>query len=222
MKYPCNTIKDLLPLYHDEVCSNESIKIVTDHLVQCAECKKYYEMMKESNQMFQEIGIEEKADVHMIKRIKKKLKRGKIITATVSLGIGIFLVLGIFEFMNCYIVPVEYSQENFKVEEENGQLHISITGDSIHNLNKKVIQDGDKSNLYFYGDTTLAQKYLVANFNETKKYTLEYIDNNLNEGPMGYTIDNVYYLVEDYSELDGELDDSVDNAILLWSKNKIQ
>ncbi|MEG1001584.1 MAG: hypothetical protein RSG75_11200, partial [Cellulosilyticaceae bacterium] len=59
-------------------------------------------------------------------------------------------------------------------------------------------------------------------FNETKKYTLEYIDNNLNEGPMGYTIDNVYYLVEDYSELDGELDDSVDNAILLWSKNKIQ
>ncbi|MEG1928817.1 MAG: hypothetical protein RR090_09390, partial [Niameybacter sp.] len=168
----------------------------------------------------------EKADFRMLKHIKKKLQRGKIITGIVSLGIGISLVLGIFKFMNGYIVPIDYSQENIRVEEENGVLHAYTTGDLIYNLNKKVIQDGDKNNLYFYGATTAAQKYLVPNRTETKRYTLEYTDTILNKEQTLYSIDNVYYLVENYTELDGLLDDklndTLNNAILLWSANEIK
>lgn len=36
MKYPCSIIQDLLPLYVDEICSEESKNIVEDHLSQCS------------------------------------------------------------------------------------------------------------------------------------------------------------------------------------------
>ena len=36
MKTPCNVIRDLLPLYHDGVCSPESRQLVEEHLEKCA------------------------------------------------------------------------------------------------------------------------------------------------------------------------------------------
>lgn len=223
MKYPCSMIKDLLPLYHDEVCSDESKEIVEHHLFACEGCNKYYEKMKASSEMFKEMSIDEKADFRTIKSIKKKLKRDKIITTIVSLGIGMVLVFGFFKFMNSYIVPIEYSEENFTVEEENGQLYTYTSGDLIRSFNKKVISNGDENNLYFYMDTTAAQKYLVPNSNEIQKYSLEYVENIANEDETSYSIDNVYYLVENYDKLEDlsekELKDVIDNAVLLWSKN---
>lgn len=226
MKYPCNTIKDLLPLYHDEVCSDESREIVEGHLLECEGCRAYYEMMKESSKMFKEMSIDEKADFRMIKKIKKKFQRSRIMTAIISLGLGIALVLGFFKFMNSYIVPIEYNKENFRVAEENGQLYAYIIGDLIHSFNKKVITDGNENNLYFYMDTTAAQKYLVPDSDETKKYSLEYVETILNEGQTSDTIDNVYYLIANYSKLEdlsaNELNEVIDNGILLWSKNKMK
>ena len=44
MKYPCSLIQDLLPLYHDGVCSEESNKIIEAHLSECSSCKDYYNL----------------------------------------------------------------------------------------------------------------------------------------------------------------------------------
>ena len=41
MKEPCNLIRDLMPLYHDEVASEESILAIREHLDECRECRKY-------------------------------------------------------------------------------------------------------------------------------------------------------------------------------------
>ena len=43
----CNVIKDLLPLYIDECCSNESAELVTEHLGVCESCRKTYNQMRE-------------------------------------------------------------------------------------------------------------------------------------------------------------------------------
>lgn len=42
----CEIIKDLIPLYIDECCSEESAALVKEHLESCAECKELYEDMK--------------------------------------------------------------------------------------------------------------------------------------------------------------------------------
>lgn len=40
MKTSCEVIRDLLPLYHDEACSNESRTLVDEHLGECPDCQK--------------------------------------------------------------------------------------------------------------------------------------------------------------------------------------
>lgn len=47
MKVSCNVIQDLLPLYHDGVCSEESRQIVQEHIATCAQCKDYLHSLKE-------------------------------------------------------------------------------------------------------------------------------------------------------------------------------
>lgn len=39
MKISCEIIKDLLPLYHDGVCSNDSKTMIEEHLTYCDSCK---------------------------------------------------------------------------------------------------------------------------------------------------------------------------------------
>ena len=40
MKHSCEVIMDLLPLYHDGVCSEKSREMVEEHLMECESCKK--------------------------------------------------------------------------------------------------------------------------------------------------------------------------------------
>lgn len=44
----CNVIKDLLPLYVDACCSEESVKLVSEHLENCPDCCKVYDCMRKS------------------------------------------------------------------------------------------------------------------------------------------------------------------------------
>ena len=39
MKTPCNVIQDLLPQYHDGVCSDETRELVEEHLRECENCR---------------------------------------------------------------------------------------------------------------------------------------------------------------------------------------
>lgn len=47
----CNVIKDLIPLYIDECCSDESSKIVDEHIESCASCKRLMDEMKAPTEM---------------------------------------------------------------------------------------------------------------------------------------------------------------------------
>ena len=39
MKISCNIIRDLLPLYLDQVCSEESKDMIENHLTECENCR---------------------------------------------------------------------------------------------------------------------------------------------------------------------------------------
>ena len=56
----CNVVKDLLPLYVDECCSEESAKLVADHLSVCESCRKVYAQMRETCQTLEETSISTK------------------------------------------------------------------------------------------------------------------------------------------------------------------
>jgi len=47
MKYNCDLISDLLPLYKDDICSESTRKIVEEHLGECPSCKKMFADMSD-------------------------------------------------------------------------------------------------------------------------------------------------------------------------------
>lgn len=73
MSVSCEIIKDLLPLYHDNVCSEDSRKLVETHLQKCKECTDAL------SEIGIEIKIEDKSeDIKMINSISKKWKQDKL------------------------------------------------------------------------------------------------------------------------------------------------
>lgn len=47
MKISCNIIEDLLPLYVDDMVSEDSRQLVEEHLKECTTCQKMMEDMYE-------------------------------------------------------------------------------------------------------------------------------------------------------------------------------
>ena len=47
----CSIIKDLIPLYIDGCCSEESVAAVEEHVKSCKECNKLYEEMKAPSEL---------------------------------------------------------------------------------------------------------------------------------------------------------------------------
>ena len=78
----CNIIRDILPLYVDDVVSDDTKKMVEEHLKNCEECSKEVELMKN------EIYIPAEKEASIIKNFKKKWRNKKlIIEASFSAGI---------------------------------------------------------------------------------------------------------------------------------------
>ena len=51
MKMSCNIIEDLLPLYVDDMVSEDSRKLVEEHLKECPACRKMQEEMVKENRL---------------------------------------------------------------------------------------------------------------------------------------------------------------------------
>ena len=82
---PCHMIKDLLPLYLDDLVSEESATAIEQHLKSCSDCREYYEHMK--SELFEEQTqkqTETQREINYLKRIKqhttKKLILGTVLT----------------------------------------------------------------------------------------------------------------------------------------------
>ena len=76
MKTSCEIIKDLLPLYHDGVCSDESKTLVEEHLAECDSCKAELSAMGEIIPIRNEVQNMNEAEA--LKGLSKKWKRGKL------------------------------------------------------------------------------------------------------------------------------------------------
>ena len=109
-KKSCELIKDLLPLYVDDVCSEESRKMVTEHLASCGNCRD------ELNKMKTELNITEKADkdIKAFRKIKRRLLIGKIVAALI--GAFIIFQVGTVLVINWAntCVPMDYQEYNIE------------------------------------------------------------------------------------------------------------
>lgn len=95
MKYPCNLIRDIMPLYYDKACSMESSMAVEEHMKECPECKDYYKTINNMD-FIEDIVFDEQKELrasNSLKQIRRKMKIRSVLTGIGAMIAGIVMVM---------------------------------------------------------------------------------------------------------------------------------
>lgn len=184
----CTVIQDLLPLYVDEVVSDDTKSLVNEHLLTCENCKNEFEQMKGTLY----VPIENKTT--LFSQLKKRWNRKKWLLISGSVLSTILLGLALFSFIFHYTKPIPYTTELFEIEEAPDEsLVISYFGEShagtgmTHPMEVEI--DGKMKNIsLIYFNQTIANSPSRNLLQEdktsgTEKFTL----------PDSQNVDAVYY-----------------------------
>lgn len=87
MKLTCNVIRDLLPLYVENIASDDTRALVEEHINLCTDCKKQLEEMRMPNELPPD------TDATLLKKLKRKLSMKKIQTVILSVMIVLVVVI---------------------------------------------------------------------------------------------------------------------------------
>lgn len=74
MDISCDIIRDLLPLYAEDMASNASCELVEEHLEGCNPCKKELELLKQAQKLPVDV------DTHGLEWVSKEIRKRKILT----------------------------------------------------------------------------------------------------------------------------------------------
>lgn len=219
MKYTCDLIQDLLPLYLDGVCSEESKEAIEGHLPDCSDCKEFYAVMCEADRIEIDAHSEERErqKVASFQTVKKKLFRKWILTGfftVVGLVAIVFAVVGILKNT---VEVVEY-EDNISVSMVDGDLIGRLKGSQeTHVRIKRVVcmVDGQEEEYLFFCISETKWNDLTINSKMFSEYTLCFADKGANE------IDAVFYFTGDYTDIETmsseELQEVIDASKLLWN-----
>ena len=110
MKYNCDLISDLLPLYKDEICSEASRKIIEEHLAECPDCKK---MLNSLN----DVTIDEKIVKEKEEVIGTQAKFFKRKSALAGSIIGLIFSIPISQQVQALHGSLSYSRESWSLHQ---------------------------------------------------------------------------------------------------------
>ncbi|WP_308653236.1 zf-HC2 domain-containing protein [uncultured Anaerococcus sp.] len=141
MKYECDVVRDLMPLYIDDVLSENSKIFVKDHIDSCEACRKYYEKL--SSEVKIPVSRESrKKDLRPIEYLKANLSR-KIIKRVLAVVLVVGFLVGGFAFATQYEMPVDPSKVDFYEKDDFLMMKYDGQGDLIYSAgasweNRKV------------------------------------------------------------------------------------
>lgn len=219
MKNNCEIIRDLLPLYCDDVCSEASKTAVEEHIGKCALCKAVYENLKKDTDIQPVKENEEKGKVKVLKSIKKKIiiKRivAVVIAVAITAGAGLLAVNKLW-----YYYPVEYYDGLVTTREENNYRQIYFTGKKGDYANMRAtdafikVNGVEKKIFCFYVCGNLYTKYFESEKDEQRIFG---VSEQFYDSEGGYYA--IYYYPFDNPMLEenpGFEHDLEKNGILLW------
>ena len=99
-KINCNVIGDLLPLYVDEILSDDSRNIVEEHLSECEDCHKSAEKLSKT------LVISNDTDSRNIKKLKNRVGIKRVIAVSASTLVVLAVLLGMGYYLCFYGYPI--------------------------------------------------------------------------------------------------------------------
>lgn len=118
MEISCNIIKDLLPLYAEDMVSDDSKKMVDEHLCTCDPCTKQLAILKKAAQLPIEV------ETNSLKRVENTIRRRRILAVLTTVMFVVTLVLSVTMLLDARIyLTAEQAVESVEVLED-GSLRI--------------------------------------------------------------------------------------------------
>ena len=223
MGITCSVIKDLIPLYVDDVLSEDSRKLVEEHLAGCSDCKDAYESLKSGVGS----GVNKtNRDKEVIKKLRKKILTKRMI----AVGIAVILVTSIFlgVYYGVFVREQYLSFEDSGIYVENDIVKTTRNYHCLHD-NQRIMDDGVVAFVYLsttvyednrpQGETAEIEDFSKQDITLTKDG-----GNNVEK----ISVKKAYYVPEEFAERmsdyypsfasDEELQDIMDASILIWER----
>ncbi|WP_097027477.1 zf-HC2 domain-containing protein [Clostridium peptidivorans] len=149
-KVSCDIIKDLLPLYHDKVCSNDSSKMVEDHLTECSDCKNELNKIGTEINLSKETVKENLSDSNVIKNIAVFWRRTKVRTFIIGvIGAAVLFTIVLLGFTYPIVnVPTDVMKITEVSQLSDGRIayHVELTDE--YRLNRLAFNTDEYGNFY--------------------------------------------------------------------------
>ena len=136
----CGIVKDLLPLYAEDMASEESAAFVKSHLETCEDCRKAFEEMKTP------VEAEPAAPLKTVRKAVKK--RGLLIAGLIACLVAALLV-GVFARLK-KAIPVNSADDAFESVAVDGGIQFEMHGEDIYLTNVSI--DPETGEAYFIGE----------------------------------------------------------------------
>lgn len=220
MKYSCNVVKDLLPLYVDNICSKESKEIVEQHLSECVDCKAYYISLRENNTLFS-FPVDTKRErqkAQSFLAIKKSLRTKQFLVAILSISVLIVAIIAAVALLSSYEKAVIYD-DNISVSMVDGSLVERLRGSNHEQVFIKRVEtqkDGGIRVYLFFCIYDTKWNELITDKNVYSECVLCPSDRGAD------SVDAVYYFTGNADGIESlsseEVEEIIENSVLLWSK----
>ncbi|MDO5555237.1 MAG: zf-HC2 domain-containing protein [Clostridia bacterium] len=166
-KTECEIVQDLLLGYVDNVLNTESRKLVEKHLLECNECQK---KLNDIKQDIKEIEDNQKKEIDYLKKIRR---RNKIKSIFIAIGIIFFILLILYTIkfikINSVYNKAEKSLQTNNYYKETRQM---LYEDGVSVL-KEYFKDGKYKSVWeIYSDNGIETKYIsYATEGSNERYT---------------------------------------------------
>ena len=154
MNMPCAVIRDLLPLYAEDLASEESRELVQKHLDGCPDCRARLETLKEP-------AAPEPDASQALRAVKKEFRRRRVLAVLLA-ALLVFLPLFALLAHSTDKIAVPYEDGLISVESvENDVMTFSVDG-RVSGVDSQLCPDPDS------GETTLLLQAWSNSWNESR------------------------------------------------------
>lgn len=147
MKNECSIVCDLLPLYAEDMVSEDTAEFVKEHLENCPTCRAELEKLRKPVQPVAAQHVPD-IDAEPLKRLKKALLMEKVQAILCTAAVLLALMLSGLSFLTApeYFA---YSQELVTVTEgANGEATISFSSEITNYKLQRIADPADKQTVY--------------------------------------------------------------------------
>lgn len=189
-KISCNIIRDILPLYLDDVVSDDTKELVEEHLETCDACRMEADILGR-NITLPTNRVIKLSDAEVVKKLKSRFLRKKVLVSILSVVAAIAVMIGIYALMTMKSSFIPYDSTKIRIREEDGQIYASYHGDNLAGsviVHTMAVIDGEEQDVMIFGYyETLWSKYIEPIF---KKFQDDSGIVGLGEWPE---LDRIYY-----------------------------